>query len=91
MPKENIEIFGAGTIGVIKDFLEGALHKKGRIQKIKSSGKGHKEEIETFINALQTGKDMPIDFNSIYLTTLTTFKIIDSLQSGLPQEIVSYE
>ncbi len=91
MPKENIEIFGAGTIGVIKDFQEGALHRNGKIQKIKSSGKGHKEEIEAFMNALQTGKEMPIDFNSIYLTTLTTFKIIDSLQSGLPQEIVSYE
>jgi polar amino acid transport system substrate-binding protein len=91
MPKEHIEIFGGGTIGVIKDFQEGALHKKGSVQKIKSAGKGHKEEIEAFINALQTGKEMPIDFNSIYLTTLSTFKIIDSLQSGLPQEIVSYE
>jgi predicted dehydrogenase len=75
----------------IKDFQEGFLHRKGKIEKIKSTGKGHKEEIEAFINALQTGKEMPIDFNSVYLTTLTTFKIIDSLQSGLPQEIHSYE
>ena len=29
----------------------------------------------------------PINFHSICLTTLTTFKIIESLKTGLPQEI----
>jgi len=32
MPKENIEIFAAGKIGVIKDFQEGAIHKNGKIK-----------------------------------------------------------
>jgi predicted dehydrogenase/threonine dehydrogenase-like Zn-dependent dehydrogenase len=87
MPKERIEVFGAGNIGVINDFRDGLFYRNGKATKLKSSGKGHKEEINTFLNALKEGKESPISFNSIYLTTLTTFKILDSLKTGLPQEI----
>ena len=54
---------------------------------MKSNGKGHKEEVNAFLNAVNDGKDSPINFRSVCLTTLTTFKIIDSLKTGLPQEI----
>jgi predicted dehydrogenase/threonine dehydrogenase-like Zn-dependent dehydrogenase len=87
MPKERIEVFSAGKIGVINDFRDGAIHQGGKITKLKSSGKGHKEEVETFLNALKEGKDCPLSFRSICLTTLTTFKVLDSLYTGLPQEI----
>jgi predicted dehydrogenase len=87
MPKEKIEVFGAGNIGVINDFRDGAFHKSGKITKLKSSGKGHKEEVEAFLNAIREGKESPISFRSICLTTLTTFKILDSLHTGMPQEI----
>ena len=87
MPKENIEIFSAGNIGVINDFKDGLLYKNGKTTKLKSSGKGHKEEVETFLNAVKNGKESPISFRSICLTTITTFKILDSLHTGLPQQI----
>jgi predicted dehydrogenase/threonine dehydrogenase-like Zn-dependent dehydrogenase len=89
MPKERIEVFGAGTIGVINDFRDGTLFRNGKVSKLKSTGKGHKEEIDAFLNAVKEGKQSPISFNSIFLTTLTTFKILDSLQTGLPQAIRS--
>jgi len=87
MPKERIEVFGAGVIGVINDFRDGHLYKRGKITKLKSSGKGHKEEVIAFLAAVKEGKESPILFRSICLTTLTTFKILDSLYTGLPQEI----
>lgn len=87
LPKEHIEVFAAGKTGVINDFRDGILYKNGGTTKIKSSGKGHKEEVQAFLDALRTGKDSPISFRSICLTTLTTFKILDSLNTGLPQEI----
>jgi predicted dehydrogenase/threonine dehydrogenase-like Zn-dependent dehydrogenase len=87
MPKELIEVFGAGNIGVINDFREGAFHKNGKITKLKSSGKGHKEEVEAFLTAVKNGSDSPISFRSICLTTVTTFKILDSLYTGNSQEI----
>jgi predicted dehydrogenase/threonine dehydrogenase-like Zn-dependent dehydrogenase len=87
LPKERIEVFGAGTVGVINDFRDGLLFRNGKVTKLKSTGKGHKEEIEAFFSSLKEGKESPIPFNSIFLTTMTTFKILDSLQTGLPQSI----
>jgi polar amino acid transport system substrate-binding protein len=63
------------------------VYKNGKASKLKSLGKGHKEEVEAFLKAVQNGNESPIDFRSICLTTLTTFKIWDSLYTGLPQEI----
>jgi hypothetical protein len=87
MPKEKIEVFGGGNIGVINDFRDGMLYRKGKMARLKSSGKGHKEEINIFLDAVKEGKESPISFRSICLTTLTTFKILESLATGLPQEI----
>ena len=87
LPKELIEIFGAGKAAVINDFQNGTLFANNKSTTLKSSGKGHQQEVHAFLNALKEGKDAPIDFRSICLTTTTTFKIIDSLRTGLPQEI----
>lgn len=87
LPKEYIEVFGAGKSAVINDFQDGSLHSGNRQRKLKSSGKGHRQEVEAFLSGIKEGKDAPIPFRSICLTTLTTFKIIDSLKTGLPQEI----
>jgi len=87
LPKELIEIFGAGKVAVINDFQSGSLFVGNKSRALKSSGKGHHQEVEAFLNALKEGNDAPIDFRSICLTTITTFKIIDSLRTGLPQEI----
>jgi polar amino acid transport system substrate-binding protein len=87
VPKEKIEVFGGGNTGVINDFRDGAFFRNGRSTKLRSSGKGHREEITAFLNAVKEGRESPIGFRSICLTTLTTFKILDSIHTGLPQEI----
>lgn len=87
MPKELIEVFCGGKVGVINDFRGGHIHKNGKISKLKSSGKGHHEEVFSFLTALKEGKESPISFRSLCLTTLTTFCIQDSLITGIPQEI----
>jgi len=88
LPKERIEVSSAGTIGIINDFRDGQFYRDGKTIKLKSSGKGHKEEVDLFLDAIKNGKDSPIDFRSICLTTLTTFKILDSLFTGMPQNIL---
>ncbi len=87
MPKELIEVFSGSKIGIINDFRDGLIYRNGKAIKLKSSGKGHKEEVVVFINALKSGNDSPISFRSICLTTLTTFKIHDSLFTGMPQDV----
>lgn len=85
--KERIEVSCAGNIGIINDFRDGIFYRNGKTKRLKSSGKGHKEEIDAFLKAVEKGEDSPICFRSMCLTTLTTFKILDSLYSGLPQKI----
>ncbi|MEP3443731.1 MAG: oxidoreductase, partial [Flavobacteriaceae bacterium] len=78
---------GGGITGIIHDFRSGVIHRDNRSNKIKISGKGHKQEVSAFVQAIVEGKDSPVSFQSIYDTTLTTFKIQDSLRTGLPQKI----
>lgn len=87
LPKEHIEISNAGNTGVINDFRNGIFYSNNKSKNIKLSGKGHLQEVQAFLNSLKEGKDSPIEFHSLCLTTLTTFKIIDSLKTGLPQVI----
>jgi predicted dehydrogenase len=85
MPKERMEIFGGNKIGVINDFKGGEFYSGNKLKMLKDEGKGHKEEINAFFDALSRGGVMPIEFESMYYTTKATFKIIDSLHTGLPQ------
>ncbi len=87
LPKERFEIFGGNAVFVIDDFNAGALYRDNREKRIKTAGKGHKQEVGAFIGALEKGEPVPISFRSICLTTLTTFKIQESLATGLPQSI----
>ncbi|MCH8233843.1 MAG: bi-domain-containing oxidoreductase [Bacteroidetes bacterium] len=87
LPKEYFEIFSGGKTAIIDDFKTVRLFSESTSKSIKTSGKGHKEEIQSFINAIKNGKPSPISFRSIYLTTQATFKIKDSLATGLPQSM----
>ncbi|SHN02931.1 polar amino acid transport system substrate-binding protein [Cyclobacterium lianum] len=87
LPKENIEVFSGGKVGIIHDFRSGSIYKDNKQLKLKSFGKGHKEEVHRFLDQVKSGQGSPISFESICLTTLTTFKILDSLSTGLPQKV----
>ncbi len=87
LPKELVEVFSGGKVGRIHDFRGGDLHVGNKQIKLKLDGKGHKQEVQAFMNSLKSSSEAPISFESIYLTTLTTFKIMDSLTTGLPQDI----
>lgn len=82
LPKERFEIYGGNSVFVIDDFKTGALYKNNKLKIIKNTGKGHKQEIESFFKSSES-----IRFESICLTTRTTFRILDSLATDLPQTI----
>ena len=87
MPKERLEISGGGKIFCINNFREVVLYNKNKIKKLKATGKGHKQEVELFINSIQEGTKSPINFDSLILTSEITFKILTSLSTNLPVEI----
>lgn len=87
LSKERIEIYGAGKSVVIDDFKTITVYKNNKASKENLPGKGHREEIVEFFNAIRNGKSLPVSFDSVYKTTLTTFKIMDSLGTGVSQTI----
>ena len=81
VPKEYCEVYGGGRTAIMNNFSEVKLFAGGKSKKVKSDGKkGHKEEIEYFINVLKGNEEPTLKFESMYLTTLTTFRIIESLR-----------
>jgi polar amino acid transport system substrate-binding protein len=87
LPKEQIEVFGAGKVGIINDFRSAMVYSNNQSKKIALVGKGHKEEVSQFIESIKNKGVDPISAESLLYTTITTFKIIDSLITGLPQKI----
>jgi len=87
LSKERFEISGGNVVFLIDDFRKGILYRDNRETVLKNSGKGHRQEVEAFLKVAKDGGEMPISFRSLYLTSLTTIKIIDALASGLPQDV----
>jgi len=87
--KEKIEVFCGGNSFIIDDFRKAFIYQGNRLKKIQGRGKGHHEEIEEFIRSIETGSPSPIDFDSLYLTTLTTFKIVEALKTRQSVQILN--
>ncbi len=83
-PKERIEIFGGGRVGVIDNWRTLLVQGNGRKMKQKcwlQAEKGHRQEMAAFVEAVRSGQS-PISFESQILTTQTTFAIQESLREG---------
>lgn len=82
--KERIEVFGQQRAAVIRNWHSALLSYNGKQEKIKpgATGKGHKGEIQSFIEAIRHGQPAPIEPESAFRTTLATLKIQESLLDG---------
>lgn len=88
MPKEYIEVFSSGLSMQMNDFRELTIFKGGKSSKEKSANqdKGFVNEFKAFKEAVKSGNET-IDMKSIYNTTKTTFKILESIRSKSLVEI----
>lgn len=82
MPKERIEAFAAGKSAIVEDWRTAQLASGGRIRSLRRPGKGHEEEIATWVEAVKSGAPMPIDAASLITTTTATFAVAESLRQG---------
>ena len=89
MPKERIEIFGAGKSFVIDDFRTATTYSNGREKttKLRAQDKGQKNEVRTVCSVVLEGKPAPISLDDLATTTRATFRILESLRTGLPVEV----
>ncbi len=82
--KERVEIFGGDKTVVIRNFRRLVVSEGGRIRKSTKflGDKGHKAELDRFVDAIRLDMEMPIPFSEIVETSLATLKILDSVAEG---------
>ncbi len=82
LPKEYCEVYSGGRTAIMNNFKENTYFTNGKVSKMKYNGeKGHKEEVSSFINAVSGVDKQGITFESIYNTTYTSIKAVESLKS----------
>lgn len=90
-PKERVQVFGGGRVGVLDDFRRLELVADGRRRTQRSwlrQDKGHRSEWAAFVAALQEGGRPPIPYDQLLAVTLASFAAVDSLRR---QEAVSIQ
>jgi predicted dehydrogenase/threonine dehydrogenase-like Zn-dependent dehydrogenase len=92
-PKERVEVAGGGKIAVIEDFREVHTCANGKMKKARlgRQDKGHRSEIEAFVNALANGDPSPIPWDEIYTTTLASILAVRSIREGIPFDLSSID
>jgi predicted dehydrogenase len=81
IPKEYCEIFGGGKTAIMDNFVRVTFHADGRRSRKRYDGKkGHAEEVEHFLRAIE-GKEQPaMTFESLYKVSRATLSIVDAMQ-----------
>ncbi|MCX8057348.1 MAG: bi-domain-containing oxidoreductase [Ignavibacteria bacterium] len=87
LPKEYLEVSSLQRTAILNNFESVDFYAGGKKRTKNYYGKGHKEEVEAFINAIKNGYQPPIELKSLYLTTQTTFAIVQSIRTGQPVEV----
>jgi predicted dehydrogenase/threonine dehydrogenase-like Zn-dependent dehydrogenase len=83
--KERVEVFGGGAVAILEDFRRLELVRNGRKQIMRArwgQDKGHKAEMQAFVDALRGKTPAPIPFEQIVGSTLATLLLQNSCQTG---------
>ena len=84
-PKEYLEVFTSGQIGILHDWRKLEMISKGK-RKVKRhllrQNKGHQGAWQAFLAAVQGGKTPPIPYEQMIGVTQTTFAAVQALRSG---------
>jgi len=84
-PKERLEVFCAGRVGVLDDFRSLELVSGGRKERAHSrlrQDKGHRAGWEAFLSAIRQGGPPPIPYEHLLGVTRATFAAVQSLRTG---------
>jgi predicted dehydrogenase/threonine dehydrogenase-like Zn-dependent dehydrogenase len=85
--KERVEVFGGGSVAILEDFRRLELVGNGRKKITRSrwiQDKGHKAEMQAFVDVLRGNISPPVSFDQIVGSTLATLRLQNSCQTGQP-------
>lgn len=88
-PKERVEVFGGGRVGVIDDWRAVTTAAGGRLKTSKARGqdKGHKAELVALISAIKDGGAAPIPWAELRAVSVASVLAVQSLREGLPFDV----
>jgi predicted dehydrogenase/threonine dehydrogenase-like Zn-dependent dehydrogenase len=92
--KERVEVFGGGSVAILEDFRRLELIRNGRKRTTRArwtQDKGHKDEMQAFVDALLGKTQAPIPFEQIVGSTLATLRLQNSCQTGQPLAVAFTE
>jgi polar amino acid transport system substrate-binding protein len=80
-PRERVEVFRAGAVGLIENFRSYSVTQGGKTRRKKafSLDRGHAAELAAFFSAIRTGKQ-PVSVEDYAATTLAMFRIQQALR-----------
>ena len=87
--KEYLEVFGSGRTAIIDDFKKMTLSDSKIEQTKGDQDKGYNNEISSFVTSIKEGKEAPIPVEELFLSTLASFKVIESIQKGGEKIVIS--
>lgn len=89
LAKERIEIFGGGKAFVIDEFINASAFENGKEKKtrLRRQDKGQADLIRAVFAVVREGEPAPIALEDLATTTRATFRIRESLRTGLPLEV----
>jgi predicted dehydrogenase/threonine dehydrogenase-like Zn-dependent dehydrogenase len=88
--KERVEVYGGGSTAVLEDLRHLELIRQGRRQVTRAwagQDKGHKAEMQAFIDAARGKVAPPIPFEQIVGSTLATLRLQNSCQTRQPLSV----
>lgn len=85
LAKEYVEVFAAGHALVIDNFKSAKDYGNSvRTQSGWAQDKGHPQMLREFLGAVEGGKPAPMFFQDLFLTSLATFAVVESLGTARP-------
>ncbi len=82
LEKEYLEVHGNGISAVIRDFRELEIHTSRKKSERGTQDKGHRREVNMFLEAVEKGEPAPIPVEEIFLSSLLPFKILESIRTS---------
>jgi predicted dehydrogenase len=85
VPKERLEAYRADRTGILDDYRALQLFGSKRARKVgfRLRGKGHQQEVESFVRAVESGEP-PIPLSEIANVSLATLAVVESLRTARP-------
>ena len=89
LPKERIEVYGGGRTFVVDDFRRATSYRDGREEEInlRAQDKGQLDQVRAVCAAVMKGGPAPIALDQLAATSRTTFRVLESLRTGLRLDV----